>query len=130
VVTEGRMSVGRVVIEGETTIGGGVVIDNAVVCCSAGGKAVGEELTFLPPLQILENVPTVLCGMVRTYTLCLFFFPSSSLQVGSKCEGCNKVSPTVKGFTEFQCVGEKPHKLCDDCRNQSRCPIHPWAKRR
>lgn len=52
------------------------------------------------------------------------------IQSNSKCEGCQKDCSTVKNFTQFQCVGQKPHKLCDKCRNLSTCPIHPWAKKR
>lgn len=40
---EQETMLGGEVFEGETTVGGGFVIDNAVICCSAGGEALGEE---------------------------------------------------------------------------------------
>ena len=66
-VTEGRMSVGRVVIEGETTVGRGFVIDNAVICCSAGGEAVGEETDERGTVlggEVVEEETTVSGGVV------------------------------------------------------------------
>ena len=61
------MLVGRVVIEGETTVGGGFVIDSAVVCCSVGGEAVGEETDERATMlggEVVEGEATVGGGVV------------------------------------------------------------------
>lgn len=62
--------------------------------------------------------------MYRVYSYFCLPFP---LQCNvPKCEGCGKTDKLEK-FNKFQC-GE--HRFCEECRNRSTCPVHPWLKLR
>lgn len=62
--------------------------------------------------------------MYRVYSY--FCLPFSLQGNVPKCEGCGKTDKLEK-FNKFQC-GE--HRFCEECRNRTTCPVHPWLKLR
>ena len=44
------------------------------------------------------------------------------------CEGCKKEKTTLDDVYEYRCGPEGHCKLCEECRNQEKCPVHEMAR--